>query len=344
MKKPNLAVYYFKNALDRLDAQEAAGGGHTSWVAQSQVLYNIGISLLHARRPAVAYELLLEVVGAHYLDPHVWFHLAECCIMAHIPDTSNNEQAKEAGPGTPQLGAGAGMTHKLIATNPGSGGYNTNEPGTVASLSLEFAYICLKNAESLLPSTASQTEEQGVFCEGLGYIGNPITWAEVEQLRVAVITAKAFTALSLHDYIPALHYAEQLLTISPLAGCYNLLAHLYAAESLILQDRLSEAIGHLDPELVGAGNWEAGEGQSAAWHPASLDSAKQMVQYNLAVGFALRDEWDKASSLINQLYKENQDVSVQVKAFIRVNITNLIVSFITGVVIGLVCFNQTREC
>ena len=83
---------------------------------------------------------------------------------------------------------------------------------------------------------------------------------------------------------------------------------------------------------MGAGSWEPGEGQSAAWHPATLDSAKQVschslschschschapgvqvVQYNLAVGFALRDEWDKASSLINQLYKDNQDVSVQV--------------------------------
>ena len=67
-----------------------------------------------------------------------------------------------------------------------------------------------------------------------------------------------------------------MLTITPLPGCYNLLAHLYAAESLILQDRLSETIGHLDPELVGAGSWEPGEGQSAAWHPATLDSAKQV--------------------------------------------------------------------
>merc|ERR1719431_2224878 len=143
------------------------------------------------------------------------------------------------------------MTHKLIATNPGSGGYNTNEPGTVASLSLEFAYICLKNAESLLPSTASQTEEQGVFCEGLGYIGNPITWAEVEQLRVAVVAAKAFTALSLGDFIPAGQYAEDLLARGPsLPGGYSLLAHLYAAESLILQDRLSEALVHLDPDKV----------------------------------------------------------------------------------------------
>ena len=87
MKKPNLAVYYFKNALDRLEAAEAGGGsgggqgggggGHqTSWVTQSQVLYNIGVSLLHARRPALAFDILLEVVAGHYLDPHVWLHLA----------------------------------------------------------------------------------------------------------------------------------------------------------------------------------------------------------------------------------------------------------------------------
>ena len=95
MKKPNLAVYYFKNALDRLDAQEASGqqSSHTTnWVPQSQVLYNIGISLLHAKRPAVAFDILLEVVGAHYLDPHVWYHLAECCVLAHQPDNSDHDR------------------------------------------------------------------------------------------------------------------------------------------------------------------------------------------------------------------------------------------------------------
>ena len=95
MKKPNLAVYYFKNALDRLDAQEASGqqpSHTTNWVPQSQVLYNIGISLLHAKRPAVAFDILLEVVGAHYLDPHVWYHLAECCVLAHQPDNSDHDR------------------------------------------------------------------------------------------------------------------------------------------------------------------------------------------------------------------------------------------------------------
>ena len=72
-------------------------------------------------------------------------------------------------------------------------------------------------------------------------------------------------------------------------------------------NRLSEAITHLDPEVVGGG-WEANDG----WYPGTADSARLVVQYNLAVGYALREEWDKASSLISQLYKDNQDVSVKV--------------------------------
>ena len=62
------------------------------------------------------------------------------------------------------------------------------------SLTYDFAYMCLKNAESLLPASEqvlhswhffstciyhSQAAASGVFCEGVGYIGNPVTWAEV---------------------------------------------------------------------------------------------------------------------------------------------------------------------
>ena len=127
-------------------------------------------------------------------------------------------------------------------------------------LSMDFAHVCLKNAESLLPKSGSGGE--GVFCEGVGYIGNPVNWVEVEQLRVAIITCKAYTALSLGDYIPAQHYAEEILSQyqapqHPLPGCYQLLAHLYTAESLILQDRLVEAMVPLDPNTVSLGDsWE----------------------------------------------------------------------------------------
>ena len=39
---------------------------------------------------------------------------------------------------------------------------------------------------------------------------------------------------------------------------------------------------------------------------------KATVQFNLAVGFALREEWEKASNIVTQLYRDGQDVSVQV--------------------------------
>jgi len=37
------------------------------------------------------------------------------------------------------------------------------------------------------------------------------------------------------------------------------------------------------------------------------------MQYNLAVGFALKEDWEKANNLMGQLYKEGQEVSVQVR-------------------------------
>ena len=77
---------------------------------------------------------------------------------------------------------------------------------------------------------------------------------------MAVLAAKAYTALALRDYIPAGAFANELLarwtclsivslcnftiftTLSTiresLPGGYKLLAHLYAAESLILQDKV----------------------------------------------------------------------------------------------------------
>ena len=98
----------------------------------------------------------------------------------------------------------------------------------------------------------------------------------------------------MEDYIPALHYAEQLLQSSSLPSYYSLLGHLYAAESLILQDRMAEAMDHLDPDILST-SWDSVGRTSTGhdWHPNTLDTARQVVQYNLAVGFALREDWNK---------------------------------------------------
>lgn len=350
MKKPNLAIYYFKNALERLDGSQGGGGEggrvpgqeSSSWLTQSQVLYNIGVSLLHAKRAAVAFDILVEVVGAHYLDPHVWFHLAECCLMAGQPDNDASlSVAGGRGGEVSEGGTGAGLARALVAgdcgpANPASGLAAAATP----SLTYDFAYMCLKNAESLLP--APEQAAGGVFCEGVGYIGNPVTWAEVESLRVAVLTAKAYTALALGDYIPAGAFALELLEREELPGGYRLLAHLYAAESLILQDNLPEALLHLDPELVSSvevafpGTEAAAGRHQPTWFPDSLDTGKAAVQFNLAVGFALRENWDKAGSVVSQLYRDGSDVPVQVRKSFLNNLVFIVNKSSAGVAAGAV--------
>jgi len=328
MKKPNLAVYYFKNALERLEASQGGGAGtvvpsqtdggkeSTSWLTQSQVLYNISLALLHAKRPHTAFELLLEVVASHYLDPHVWFHLAECCVQHHQPDNLKHFSASaERAAEVCNSSLGAGLSHKMVASNPTSCVSPT--PGTVPDLSLDFAYVCLKNAESLLPKSESESDHCG-FCSGVGYIGNPLSWAEVEQLRIAIISAKSYVALSVGDFVLAGSYATDLLDRHDLPGAYKMLAHLYAAESLILQDKLSDAIKHLDPDNIGdvnlsmATDLRANQPLAAGWSPSDLSEGRAFIQYNLAVGFSLREEWAKAASLAGPLYKRNSEISVQV--------------------------------
>jgi len=323
MKKPNLAVYYFKNALERLEAapggtvvpNPAVDGGKesTSWLSQAQVLYNISLALLHARRPHVAFELLLEVVSSYYPDPHVWFHLAECCIQHHQPDNEKHWSAGDRAAEVSRGGVGAGPSHKIIATNPD----NSVPPasGTTPALTLDFAYMCLKNAESLLPKTESESGDWS-YCTGVGYIGNPMSWSDVDQLRVAVQAAMAYVALAVGDFLQAGQVAETLLERENLPGAYKMLAHLYSAESLILQDKLSEAIKHLDPENIDDVNLtndsRGAVGTATGWSPLDVADGRAFIQYNLAVGFALREEWDKAASLAGQLYNRNSDISVQV--------------------------------
>ena len=50
-----------------------------------EILYNLGVTLLHARKPAEAFDCLIEAVQLHHRDPLIWLRLAECCIHVHKP-------------------------------------------------------------------------------------------------------------------------------------------------------------------------------------------------------------------------------------------------------------------
>ena len=81
-----------------------------------------------------------------------------------------------------QSEVGAGPTHKFITSNPQAGGGGGGEGGIVPSLTYDFAYVCLKNAESLLPKVRYS------FCFYFSQIECLFSLAEVNFLFVLLLS------------------------------------------------------------------------------------------------------------------------------------------------------------
>jgi CCR4-NOT transcription complex subunit 10 len=44
-----------------------------------ELLYNMGIQMLHCGKPVAAFECLVEAVQVFRTNPRLWLRLAECC-------------------------------------------------------------------------------------------------------------------------------------------------------------------------------------------------------------------------------------------------------------------------
>ncbi|CAD6233953.1 GSCOCG00007429001-RA-CDS, partial [Cotesia congregata] len=146
--------------------------------------------------------------------------------------------------------------------------------------------------------------------------------SEAISLKIAILAASAYVSLCLGDYILALEHARMLLKIDSLPGAYKMLGNLYAAESLILMDKINEAITHLrlqnledistmmPPVLIPSEDDDADNKNeakkesslSASWFPKSLNTAKGILRYNLAVSYAIRGELDKSGETLKQVW------------------------------------------
>ena len=49
----------------------------------TEILYNLGVQLLHCGQPQAAFDCLLDTLQQYQVNPCLWLRLAECCIMAH---------------------------------------------------------------------------------------------------------------------------------------------------------------------------------------------------------------------------------------------------------------------
>ncbi|XP_029593565.1 CCR4-NOT transcription complex subunit 10 isoform X2 [Salmo trutta] len=314
-----------------------------------ELLYNCGIQLLHIGRPLAAFDCLMDAVQVYHSNPGLWLRLAECCIAANKGSLEQDNKGLPSKKGIVQAIVGQGYHRKIILASQSTQNtiYSDGQSAAIPVASMEFAAICLRNGLVLLPdhqqqenkaengpktpSQSGSTEsgsENSDACSGKGQEGDkflsaapssPLRKQEVENLRCSLLACSAYVALVLGDNLMALNHAEKLLHQTKLSGSLKFLGHLYAAEALISLDRISEAIGHLNPENItdvsmGVLSSEQDQGpdkgdlepvessgkQTPLCYPSTVSSARSIMLFNLGSAYCLRSEYEKARKCLHQ--------------------------------------------
>lgn len=83
-----MAVRFFQHALT-FDQKAMENAGNEAPIhavgasKRTEILYNLGIAMLHLQRPKEAFECLLVPLTYYHNNPKLWLRLAEACIMVH---------------------------------------------------------------------------------------------------------------------------------------------------------------------------------------------------------------------------------------------------------------------
>lgn len=168
---------------------------------QFEIMYNMGVSLLFNKQPISAFECLIKLTEEYSQNARLWLRLAECCITCyrHSLNVDSNQFIKLncTLSGNERLfklsekikcikkSFGSGIHHKIqigssITPDICLKGLSLGELKDLEDdsklpslITLEFAYMCLKNAFSLIPdseqifksSNNSKTSPSSKFAE-----------------------------------------------------------------------------------------------------------------------------------------------------------------------------------
>lgn len=349
MGKPNLACFYLRKALhenkcalesiqvkdnDPLSSRPLYTlGGNKHY----ELMYSLGVSLLHAGQASVAFDCFMEVAQKLHNNPKLWLRIAECCIYCHKPTNEVDFNIPKRRKDLVQKVVGNGIYRKIILASSLSKDVKYHSEGfpfAIPQLTLEFASLCLKNALFLLPNNneinipittiagpqtvpLSLTAGHNLGAQHSTLISQTTT-VEASNLKISVLAASAYVCLCLGDYVIALEHAKSLLSIDKLPGAYKMLGNLYAAESLIFMDKISEAIEYLKPENILDLNTsvlipetqdkdkekldEVISKPIKMWYPTTVPTGIAVLRYNLAVAYAIRGELDKSGETLRQVW------------------------------------------
>lgn len=243
IKKPFLASKYFQHAVKEhfraLESQES--DRLIVCKDRPMYIYNLGLALLAANNGEGAFECFVEAARHYPNNPQIWIHLAECCIKKCCSDEATHHTMKKLGSGS----------HTRILLSKESKEHYSHSPVesfAMPSLSLEFAVLCLRNAEFLLTYQDPPADVNAPIIQAPP--GPPITWKQRCDLKNSTYVLQSYVLLHLQDPLQALMCANELLSQTDASNAHKAWAHIYAAEALINLDRITDAVEHLHPPMI----------------------------------------------------------------------------------------------
>lgn len=165
-----------------------------------ELMYNLGISLLFNKQPISAFECLYKVVDQYNQNCRLWLRLAECCIMCYRHSLTNDQDSNQfikfnsTSSGNEKIfklsekikcikkSFGNGFHHKIqvgsfiTPDNPNVSitlnDFSKSDDEMLLSkmMTLDFAYMCLKNALNLVPSNQQIFANQSNFDPSLNQL------------------------------------------------------------------------------------------------------------------------------------------------------------------------------
>ncbi|KAH0948907.1 hypothetical protein HN011_007678 [Eciton burchellii] len=361
MGKPNLACFYLQKALcenkyavenmqvkdtDPLSQPLYRLGGNKHY----ELMYSLGVSLLHAGQISKAFDCFTEAAQKLHNNPKLWLRMAECCIYSYKYANEVDFDISKRHKDLVQKIVGSGIYRKIILATSLSNdiNYHTEDLSyAIPQPTLEFGSLCLKNALFLLPNNESNilvtnvantqtmslslTTGHSLDVHHAALISQAMI-IESFNLKISVLAASAYISLCLGDYILAFEHAKSLLSLNKLPGAYKMLGSLYAAESLIYMDKISEALVYLKPENLQDLNTFASMSEiqekdkekmeeivtkpmKKAWYPTTVSTATAILRYNLAVTYAIQGELGKSGETLKQIWVSKEpdcDIPIQV--------------------------------
>ncbi|XP_017785231.1 PREDICTED: CCR4-NOT transcription complex subunit 10 [Nicrophorus vespilloides] len=335
MGKPNMACHFYQQAIkEEIYTNSKLKGETTLFVNGSskyhELMYNLGISMLHAGKAAQAFECFIIAVKRYHRNSRLWLRIAECCIQVHKESNAIDfDMYKKHRDLVIQI-VGSKENQKIVLTTnitTDKKFSSESQSYAVPIATLEFASLCLRNAKTLLPSSENSSPVPLLLSPGVSpqltsnpgpSPSSPLNLKSIDELRNAILAASSYVSICLGDYIVALEHSKELLSQPKLSGAHRMLAHLYAAESLVLLDKLSDALDHLNPENLrdisldmdqSAEECAIKSSPPAKWFPNTLNGAMAVMHYNIAVVKTIRGQFDQAQALLKQIWQNRNNES-----------------------------------